>query len=144
MELDERLLLEEPGDEVPGLIIAGEDGPAVPAEAETAEAGAAKGSPVDKEAVETSIAGAINSEVAKAYLDIDSINGLVSSIRYDLPGRDDVIGILEAVADDRAVHVGMLQKAADLLEGTAGLIAIGGDKAGEIAGESSPEEGGEE
>ena len=122
--LKERLLLEEPEDGEP------EDGTRLRDEA-----------PEDEQAdVLSTLSGAISAEISRTYDDIDSLTGLMSTIREAAPGRDDILGILDSVADDRTIHVGMLQQAYDALSGRGELIDDGKEKASGIAGGDEPEE----
>lgn len=97
---------------------------------------------VPEETLEASFASAIRSAVARAYGDIDEIEGLLASLGAEMPHREDVASILGAIADDRAIHVGMLQQAADLLDGRGSLVDAGAEKALAIAdGEGDEKEG---
>lgn len=125
---DAKLLLEEDGAE-PAEPLPSEPSPEANPEEEA-----------DREvAVAKALAGAINSAISASYDDIDSLTGIIASIKADLPARPDVIDILERVVDDRTVHVGMLQAASDLLSGMGDLVDAGKEMAAEIA-DSSPTE----
>ena len=90
-----------------------------------------------KEAVAKALAGAINSAISASYDDIESLTGIIASIKADLPARADVIDILERVVDDKTVHVGMLQAASDLLSGKGDLVDAGKEMASGIARSSA-------
>ena len=125
---DEKLLLEEDGAE-PAEPLPTEPLPEADPEEEA-----------DREAaVAKALSGAINSAISASYDDIDSLTGIIASIKADLPTRPDVIDILERVVDDRTVHVGMLQAASDLLSGMGDLVDAGKEMAAGIANSSSME-----
>lgn len=144
--LKERLLLEET--EEPGI----EEIPAeieIPAEAPETEAPKADAPKEVPDGVRTdpdrvnALSGAINSQIASVYGDIDGLNGLIAMLRDEpfVPSRDEVIGLLDSIVDDRSVHVGMLQEISGLLSGRGGLVDAGsGIAAGEIAPKEEPAE----
>lgn len=89
------------------------------------------------------LAGAINSQIASVYGDIDGLNGLIAMLRDEpfVPSRDEVIGLLDSIVDDRSVHVGMLQAISGMLSGKGGLVDAGNGLANdEIAKPEEPAE----
>ena len=136
--LRERLLLEEDGELDPAA------GPETGAETEAPKAGAPEAeAPADPDRA-NALSGAVNSQIASVYADIDGLNGIIAMLRDepDVPSRDEVIGLLDSIVDDRSVHVGMLQAVSGMLSGRGGLVDAGsGIAADEIAStEPQPEE----
>lgn len=133
--LKERLLLEETEPDIEII-------PAEAPEADAAEPEAPTDPETDPDRV-NALSGAINSQIASVYGDIDGLNGLIAMLRDEpsVPSRDEVIGLLDSIVDDRSVHVGMLQEISGLLSGRGGLVDAGsGIAAGEIAqSEPAPE-----
>lgn len=158
--LRERLLLEEDVSEEVGETVpvteeaVTEAGPvASPDEAPTADAAepdaAEQKDPTDPEAEMdpdrvNALSGAVNSQIASVYADIDGLNGIIAMLRDEqgIPSRDEVIGLLDSIVDDRSVHIGMLQAISGMLSGRGGLVDAGsGIAADEIA--STEEKAGE-
>lgn len=155
--LRERLLLEEEDGELDPAVDLG-----IEAEPEASKAGgpeteAPKADATEPGATETAsaedldranaLSGAINSQIASVYADIDGLNGLIAMLReeHDIPSRDEVIGLLDSIVDDRSVHVGMLQAISGALSGRGGLVDAGsGIAADEIAQPEPAEAEGEE
>lgn len=139
--IKERLLLEEtePGAEPAGI---GEIPAEIPSEAPNHDV-----APMGPDRV-NALAGAINSQIASVYGDIDGLNGLIAMLRDEpvVPSRDEVIGLLDSIVDDRSVHVGMLQAISGMLSGKGELVDAGNGIANdEIAPETAqPEEPAEE
>lgn len=137
--LRERLLLEETDiEEIPAEAPETE----IPMEAPKAGAPEAE-APADPDRA-NALSGAVNSQIASVYADIDGLNGIIAMLRDepDVPSRDEVIGLLDSIVDDRSVHVGMLQAVSGMLSGRGGLVDAGsGIAADEIAStEPQPEE----
>ena len=129
----ERLLLEEDGELDPGIV-------AEPAEHE-APAYAPDGVPMDPDRV-NALSGAINSQIASVYADIDGLNGIIAMLRDEpsVPSRDEVIGLLDSIVDDRSVHVGMLQGISGMLSGRGGLVDAGSGMAADEIAQTEPAE----
>lgn len=130
--IDERLLLEEP-----------EDNPGP-------ETGPAKDPVADAKADKKAVASLISNEITAAYGDIDALNSLSATIREGFPGLSEIADLLDAIGDDRTIHVGMLQRAYEILGDGEGLTDAGRDVADDIApkvvaqAEGGSPEGGEE
>lgn len=93
---------------------------------------------VDPEVRDNAIVGILTSLVTDAYANIDSIKSAIATISTELPERDDITSILSNVADERTTHVGMLQKAIDLIDGKSqGLVDSGKEIADNVADNSS-------
>ena len=93
---------------------------------------------VDPEVRDNAIVGILTSLVTDAYANIDSIKSAIATISTELPERDDLVAILNSVADERTTHVGMLQKAIDLIDGKSqGLVDSGKEIADNVADNSS-------
>jgi hypothetical protein len=93
---------------------------------------------VDPEVRDNAIVGILTSLVTDAYANIDSIKSAIATISTELPERDDITSILGNVADERTTHVGMLQKAIDLIDGKSqGLVDSGKEIADNVADNSS-------
>lgn len=156
--LRERLLLEEEDGELDlGIEAEPEASKAGGPETEAPKADATEPRATETEATETAsaedpdranaLSGAINSQIASVYADIDGLNGLIAMLReeHDIPSRDEVIGLLDSIVDDRSVHVGMLQAISGALSGRGGLVDAGsGIAADEIAQPEPAEAEGEE
>ena len=136
--LKERLLLEEDGE--PGIEAEPMEIPAeAPMEAPRDNHDVA---PIDPDKV-NALSGAINSQIASVYGDIDGLNGLIAMLRDEpaVPSRDEVIGLLDSIVDDRSVHVGMLQAISGMISGKGGLVDAGNGLANdEIAKPEEPAE----
>ena len=132
-KLQEKILLEEPIDKVE--IDANELPPVELKEPITIE------EPIVSE--EDKANGFINMlsyEVGEIYNNISSLKSILVTLKNDLPERDDVRDIIEEVINERTIHVGMLQKAIDLLsEDHKELVDSGEEKAEAIASETANE-----
>lgn len=139
--LRERLLLEEEdGTEEVGI----EEIPAEIPEPKVEPAKAPDGTPLvpmDPDRV-NALSGAINSQIASVYGDIDGLNGLIATLRDEpyVPSRDEVIGLLDSIVDDRSVHVGMLQAISGMLSGRGGLVDAGNGIANDEIAQPEPAE----
>lgn len=137
--LRERLLLEEEDGEL-DLGIEAEPEASKAGGPETEASGPEPGAteteaPADPDRA-NALSGVVNSQIASVYADIDGLNGIIAMLRDepDVPSRDEVIGLLDSIVDDRSVHVGMLQAISGMLSGRGGLVDAGsGIAAGEIA-----------
>lgn len=154
--LRERLLLEEDVSEEVGETVpvteeaVTEAGPvASPDEAPTADAAepdaAEQKDPTDPGMdpdMVNALSGAVNSQIASVYADIDGLNGLIAMLRdeRDIPSRDEVIGLLDSIVDDRSVHIGMLQAISGMLSGRGGLVDAGSGIAADEIAQSEPAE----
>lgn len=129
--VEEAILLDEPGDELPPV-----EGPALEVEAPE----------VGPEVMENAMSGLIANEIAAIYNSMDSLKGIIATLSSEMPGRDDISSILGKVLDERTVHIGMLQRAVDLIDGkSTGLIDDGERKADDVADKASTgEEPGED
>ena len=144
--LRERLLLEEDGELDPAA------GPETGAETEAPKADASEPEATEAEAPAdpdraNALSGAVNSQIASVYADIDGLNGIMAMLREerDIPSRDEMLGLLDSIVDDRSVHVGMLQAISGALSGRGGLVDAGsGIAADEIAQPEPAEAEGEE
>ena len=157
----EKILLEEPQDEVKSnevielddeeekeVAVADDAHPAdggQPAEEPTEEpAEEPKAEPdadVAPDILQGAFASMLGTEISKAYEALDSVDSMIATFKAQLPERTDIMDILSAISDERAIHIGMLQNAMYLLDGKKGsLISDGEDKADEIASEESEPE----
>ena len=79
----------------------------------------------------------LSSEVSEIYNNLASLKSILVTLNSDLPQRDDVKDILEEIINERTIHVGMIQKAIDLLsENHKELVDVGEEKAEQIASET--------
>lgn len=79
----------------------------------------------------------LSSEVSDVYNNLASLKSILVTLDSDLPNRDDIKDIIEEIINERTVHVGMLQKAIDLLsEDHKELVDVGEEKAEQIASET--------
>lgn len=129
-KLQEKLLLEEPEDKVE--MDANELPPVELDEPITVD--------MPETSEEDKVNGFINilsSEVSEIYNNLASLKSILVTLNSDLPERDDVKDIIEEVINERTIHVGMIQKAIDLLsENHEELVDIGEEKAEQIASET--------
>lgn len=129
-KLQEKLLLEEPEDKVE--IDANELPPVELDEPITVD--------MPEISEEDKVNGFINilsSEVSEIYNNLASLKSILVTLNSDLPERDDVKDIIEEVINERTIHVGMIQKAIDLLsENHEELVDIGEEKAEQIVSET--------
>ena len=129
-KLQEKLLLEEPEDKVE--MDANELPPVELDEPITVD--------MPEISEEDKVNGFINilsSEVSEIYNNLASLKSILVTLNSDLPERDDVKDIIEEVINERTIHVGMIQKAIDLLsENHEELVDIGEEKAEQIASET--------
>ena len=129
-KLQEKLLLEEPEDKVE--MDANELPPVELDEPITVD--------MPEISEEDKVNGFINilsSEVSEIYNNLASLKSILVTLNSDLPERDDVKDIIEEVINERTIHVGMIQKAIDLLsENHEELVDIGEEKAEQIVSET--------
>lgn len=93
---------------------------------------------------DNAIVGVLTSLVTDAYANIDSIKSAIATISTELPERGDITAILSSVADERTTHVGMLQRAIDLIDGKSqGLVDSGKELADNVA-DNSPNDNSED
>ena len=126
--VEDAILLDEPLDELP-------DAPIGDVAIEEPK--------VDQEIVDNAMASLLSNEVASTYSRIDSLKSIVATISTEMPERDDITSILNQIIDECTMHIGMLQNAADRIDGkTDALIDAGDESADAIAEEGSDNEGG--
>ncbi len=78
----------------------------------------------------------LSTEISDTYNDISNLKSVLVSLGQDLPDREDLKEIINSIIDERTIHVGMLQKAIDLLsESHKELLDAGEEKAEAIASE---------
>ena len=78
----------------------------------------------------------LSGELSETYSNLASLKSIVVTLDSDLPEQKDVKDIIEEVINERTIHIGMLQKAIDLLsEDHKELVSAGEEKAEEIASE---------
>ena len=125
--VEDAILLDEPFDELP-------DAPMGDVAIEEPK--------VDQEIVDNAMASLLSNEVASTYSRIDSLKSIVATISTEMPERDDITSILNQIIDECTMHIGMLQNAADRIDGkTDALIDAGDENADAIAEEGSDNEG---
>jgi len=79
----------------------------------------------------------LSSEVSEIYNNLASLKSILVTLNGDLPERTDVKDIIEEIINERTIHVGMIQKAIDLLsEDHKELVDAGEEKAEQIASET--------
>ena len=134
-KLQEKLLLEEPED-IEAVEMSVDELPPVeldkPIEVEEPQ--------VSEEDKSNSFIDVLSMEMSETYNDISSLKSILTTLNNELPNRDDIKDILNTIVDERAMHVGMLQKAIELLnEEHKELVDAGEEKAEAIASEPSNE-----
>lgn len=78
----------------------------------------------------------LSTEISDTYNDISNLKSVLVSLGQDLPDREDLKEIINSIIDERTIHVGMLQKAIDLLsESHKELLDAGEEKAEAIVSE---------
>lgn len=131
-KLQEKILLEEPQD-VEKVEMNLDELPPVeldkPIEVEVPE--------ISDEEKSASFINVLSSEIGEVYNDISALKSILATLNVDMPSRDDIKDILNGIIDERTMHVGMLQKAIDLLnEEHKELLNAGEEKAETIASET--------
>lgn len=116
--IKEAILLDEPIDELPPVAIS-------PTEIEEPK--------VDDSIKENAMSSIIANEISSTYNSIDSIKSIIATISSEMPEREDVIAIMNQLVDDKTIHVGMLQKAIDLIDGKTNELIDNGIEAAEVA-----------
>ena len=134
-KLQEKILLEEPKD-IEAVEMSVDELPPVeldkPIEIEEPQ--------VSEEDKSNSFIDVLSMEMSETYNDISSLKSILTTLNNELPNRDDIKDILNTIVDERAMHVGMLQKAIELLnEEHKELVDAGEEKAEAIASEPSNE-----
>ena len=134
-KLQEKLLLEEPED-IEAVEMSVDELPPVeldkPIEIEEPQ--------VSEEDKSNSFIDVLSMEMSETYNDISSLKSILTTLNNELSNRDDIKDILNTIVDERAMHVGMLQKAIELLnEEHKELVDAGEEKAEAIASEPSNE-----
>lgn len=78
----------------------------------------------------------LNNTIKREFEYLDSINSDIATIKAEAPEKTDIIAILEEVATEKNIHVGMLTKASSLVDGEAEeLMNAGIEKAEQIISE---------
>jgi len=95
---------------------------------------------VSEEEKSASFIDVLSSEIGEIYNDISTLKSILTTLSVEMPGRDDIKDILNSVIDERTMHVGMLQKAIEMLnEGHKELVDAGEEKAEQIISEPANE-----
>ena len=128
-KLQEKILLEEPVDSVEMKV---DELPPVeldkPIEVEETQ--------VSDEVKSNGFIDMLSYEVSEVYNSISSLKSVLTTLDSELPNRDDIKDILNTIIDERTIHIGMLQKAIDLLsDDHKELLDAGEEKAEAIASE---------
>lgn len=136
-KLQEKIILEEPEDiEVDSVKMNVDELPPVeldkPIEVEAPK--------VDDETKSASFIDVLSMEMSETYNDISSLKSILTTLNVELPERDDIKDILNGIIDERTMHVGMIQKAIDMLNSEhKELLDAGEEKAEQIASEPANE-----
>lgn len=125
--IEEAILLDEPIDELP------------PVEVEVPEIGLDEPE-VAPEIQENAISSIIANEISSTYGRIDSLKSVIATISSEMPGKDDVVAIINQLIDEDTVQIGMLQKAMDLIDGKSGELIDAGEKGAEEIADAGSEE----
>ena len=128
-KLQEKILLEEPVDSVEMKV---DELPPVeldkPIEVEETQ--------VSDEVKSNGFIDMLSYEVSEVYNSISSLKSVLTTLDSELSNRDDIKDILNTIIDERTIHIGMLQKAIDLLsDDHKELLDAGEEKAEAIASE---------
>ena len=124
--IEDAILLDEPIDELPPVEVS-------PTEIEEPK--------VDTEIKNNAMSSIIANEISNTYTSIDSIKSIIATISSEMPEREDVISIMNQLVDDNTIHIGMLQKAMDLIDGKSSELIDTGAEAAEIASHADTHEG---
>ena len=127
-KLQEKILLEEPVDSVQMSV---DELPPVeldkPIEVDELQ--------VSEEEKSASFIDVLSSEISETYNDISNLKSILTTMNVEL-NRDDIKDILNSIIDERTMHIGMLQKAIDMLNDEhKELLDAGEEKAKQIASE---------
>jgi hypothetical protein len=83
----------------------------------------------------------INNAIGGEWTSIDILNNVISTFAMEKPDEIGVIDILKQIVEEKTAHVGMLQRALELVdEGNTELLQKGKEKAEEIIDDSPIEE----
>lgn len=124
--LNEKILLEEPEETLPD---------AIPSEPITVS--------VEDEAnkqqmTNDMLVNTLTYELNSVYDNVTALKGILTTIGMDAPERTDIMDIINSIIDERTIHIGMLQKAIDLIDvNHETLVKTGEEKASDIASETS-------
>lgn len=124
--IKEAILLDEPIDELPPVEIS-------PTNIEEPKE--------DNEIKNNAMSSIIANEISNTYTSIDSIKSIIATISSEMPEREDVVAILNQLVDDNTIHIGMLQKAMDLIDGKSSDLIDAGVESAEIASHIDNHEG---
>lgn len=124
--IKEAILLDEPIDELPPVEIS-------PTNIDEPK--------VDNEIKNNAMSSIIANEISNTYTSIDSIKSIIATISSEMPGREDVVAILNQLVDDNTIHIGMLQKAMDLIDGKSNDLIDAGVESAEITSHIDNHEG---
>ena len=124
--IKEAILLDEPIEELPPVDV-------TPIEIEEPK--------VDDEIKTNTMSSIIANEITHTYDSIDSIKSIIATISSEMPDREDVIAIMNQLVDDSTIHIGMLQKAMDLIDGKSSELIDTGIESAEIVSHTDTHEG---
>lgn len=83
----------------------------------------------------------LNNSIKREFEYLDSLNSDIATIKQEAPERQDIISILEEVALEKNIHVGMITKALSLLDDEAqNLMNAGVEKAEQIISEPATQD----
>ena len=129
-KLQEKLLLEEPEDKVEMNL---DELPPV----ELDEPITIEEPVVSDEDKMNGFTNVLSNEIGEVYNNIANLKSILVTLNSDLPERDDIKDILTEIINERTIHVGMLQKAVDMLsDDHKELVDVGEEKAEQIASET--------
>lgn len=132
-KLQEKILLEEPEDKVEMSV---DELPPV----ELDEPITIEEPEVSDEIKTNGFVDMLSYEIGEVYNSISSLKSILTTLGTELSDKQDVRDILNAIIDERTIHVGMLQKAIDLLNDEhKELVDAGEEKAETIASETANE-----
>lgn len=96
---------------------------------------------VDSDMKENMITNILSNEINDAYNNISMLKGDITMVSQELPERTDILDVLNAIIDERAIHIGMLQKVLETInQKQADLIETGKEEAEAIASEPEANE----
>ena len=88
------------------------------------------------EMVDKALSEMINNTIKNEWDALNMINSNIATLNYESPDKTDLIALLNEIADEKTIHIGMLNKALSLIDDTQQeLMDAGEEKAEEIISE---------
>lgn len=77
---------------------------------------------------ENAITGMLSKEITDTYQRIEALKSAITTMKIEMPQREDIVTILNELIDNNTFQIGMLQKTIDLIDGKSEELILNGSE----------------